>query len=123
MVTLDPRGPWSDTFGRLLVDGRDVASVEVASTGTARRRGLLGRDHLDGALLIRAASSVHTVGMRFPIDVAFLDRDLHVVRVVTMPLGRLGGLPRWRQRHALETMAGNCSAWGITPGSVVAVRV
>ena len=43
-------------------------------------RGLLGRDGIDGAMLLRPARSVHSVGMRFPIDVAFCDQDLVVVR-------------------------------------------
>lgn len=107
---------WADATGRLVVDGRDVAEVEVAASGPARRRGLLGRDQLPGALLIVRASSVHTVGMRFAIDVAHLDRRLQVLRVVTMAPGRLGGLPRPRTRHVLETAAGKCAEWGVGPG-------
>ena len=61
--------PW------LVAGDRVVASVEVAVTRRARRRGLLGRDGIEGALLLEPARSVHTVGMRFPIDVAFLARD------------------------------------------------
>ncbi len=115
------RSAWSDGSGRLLVDGRDVAEIEVAASGSARRRGLLGRDGLAGAMLILRASSVHSMGMAFPIDVAYLDRDLRVRRVVTMPPGRTGGLPRWRQRHALETAAGRCAEWDISPGAQIDV--
>ena len=39
-----------------LVRGNDVlASLEVAESGAARRRGLLGRDGIDGALLLQPA--------------------------------------------------------------------
>ena len=62
------------------------------SSRRARSRGLLGRDGVDGALLLRPCRSVHTVGMRFPIDVAFCDDELRVLRVVTMPRHRLSRL-------------------------------
>ena len=61
-------------MGWLLRDGEVLASLEVADTRAARRRGLLGRDGIDGALLLAPARSVHTFGMRFPIDVAWLRR-------------------------------------------------
>lgn len=59
-------------------------TAEVAETPSARRRGLLGREELpegDG-LLIVPCRQVHTLGMRFPIDVIFLDRNLVVLRAV-----------------------------------------
>jgi hypothetical protein len=34
------------------------------------------------ALLIKPCSSIHTFGMRFPIDVAFADADGEVLRVI-----------------------------------------
>ena len=38
---------------------------------------------LDGeALLLKPAPSIHTGFMRFPIDVAFLDSDLKIVRLI-----------------------------------------
>jgi uncharacterized protein len=46
-------------------------------------RGLLGRGRLEpgSGLLLRPAFSIHTMFMRFPIDVVFLDRDLRVVDI------------------------------------------
>src|SRR5207253_1449246 len=67
--------PW------LIRDGEVLATLEVAASPAARLRGLLGRDGFGGAILIRHARSVHTIGMRFPIDVAFCDRDLRVVDI------------------------------------------
>ena len=55
-----------------LVRGDDVlAAAEVAVTRKVRRRGLIGRDHLDGVLVLRPCRQVHTFGLQFPIDVAF----------------------------------------------------
>ena len=71
--------------------GNDVlASLEVAESGADRRRGLLGRDGIDGALLLQPARSVHTLGMRFAIDVAHLGPDGTVLRVATMKPWRIG---------------------------------
>jgi uncharacterized protein len=110
--------PRHDVFARLIIDGRDTGEVEVAASGPARRRGLLGRDAFDGAILLAPAASVHTIGMRFAIDVAFLDRRLRVLEIVTMAPGRLGR-PRWRARAVLETAACQCTRWGVAPGSTV----
>lgn len=52
-----------------------LGDVAIASTLSERARGLLGtdREHMEaGALLITPCSAVHTIGMRYPIDVAFL---------------------------------------------------
>jgi uncharacterized membrane protein (UPF0127 family) len=64
---------------------RTVAeTVEVASTSASRRRGLLGRDSLDAgtALVIAPCSAIHTFFMRFAIDVVFVDRRGHVLKIV-----------------------------------------
>ncbi|WP_443047934.1 DUF192 domain-containing protein [Streptomyces sp. H39-S7] len=89
--------------------------LEIAASYRARTRGLLGRDGLDGALLLTPATSVHTVRMRFAIDVAYLDRRLRVLAVRTMPPGRLGR-PRLRARHVLEAEAGAMERWGVRRG-------
>jgi uncharacterized membrane protein (UPF0127 family) len=98
-----------------------LASLEVAEGRGARRHGLLGRDGIDGALLLRPARSVHTIGMRFPIDVAFVDDDLVVRKVVTLRPNRLT-LPVWSARAVIETEAGCFSRWGIAPADRLAVR-
>lgn len=60
--------------GLLLHEARSLLS---------RTRGLAGLDDLPdrAALLIPRCRSVHTFGMRFVIDVIFLDGDRRVVRV------------------------------------------
>jgi uncharacterized membrane protein (UPF0127 family) len=58
--------------------------VELANTRATRRRGLLGRSGLaDGAALaITPCFAVHTVGMRFAIDVVFVDGTGIVKKIV-----------------------------------------
>lgn len=102
----------------LVVDGHPVAPLEVARTRRARARGLLGRSALDGALWLPGVRSVHTVGMAFPLDVAWVSRDGRVLRVVRLRPGRLSG---WRPRAAgtLEAEAGAFALWSLAPGSVL----
>jgi uncharacterized membrane protein (UPF0127 family) len=61
-----------------------ASSVEIAQTSAQRRRGLLGRDGMaaGSALVITRCNAVHTFGMRFRIDVAFVDRHGLVRKVV-----------------------------------------
>jgi len=105
----------------LLRDGEVLASLEVAGSRRARGRGLLGRDGVDGALLLRPCRSVHTLGMRFPIDVAFCDDELRVLRVVTVPRHRLTR-PVWRSRAVVEAEAGAFARWGLRPGDQLEVK-
>ncbi len=58
-------------------------NVEVANTSLTRLWGLLGREKLGtgGGLWIKPSSGVHTVGMKFPIDVVGLDRQMRVVKL------------------------------------------
>jgi uncharacterized membrane protein (UPF0127 family) len=55
----------------------------VADSGKARRRGLARVDAMPPhwGLHLRPCRSVHTFGMRFPIDLVWLDRDGRVRRV------------------------------------------
>lgn len=104
-----------DGRGWLERDGGRLAPVEVAASYHARRRGLLGRDGVEGGLLISPCSGVHTFGMRFPIDVAYLDRSWTVLAVVSMKRNRLGR-NRLRARHVLEAEWGALDRWGVRPG-------
>jgi uncharacterized membrane protein (UPF0127 family) len=107
--------PW------LLRDGEVLASLEVARSRRERARGLLGRDGIEGALLLRPARSVHTVGMRFPIDVAFCDDDLVVLRVVRMPRYRVAR-PMWRAKAVVEAEAGAFARWDLQPGDQLEMK-
>ena len=90
-----------------------LASLEIATTQRDRAKGLLGRDGFDGALLLEPARSVHTFGMRFPIDVAFLDDDLVVVRTVTSCAASGSTMPVRGAHHAMEAEAGAFARWDL----------
>jgi uncharacterized membrane protein (UPF0127 family) len=95
--------------------------LRVATSVGDRMRGLLGRDDLEGALLLRPASSVHTLGMRFPIDVAFCDGELRVIDVVSLRPHRLAR-PRLRARVVLEASRGAFERWDLRRGSQLAIE-
>ena len=107
--------PW------LLREGEVLASLEIAATRRERRRGLLGRDGIDGALLLRPTRSVHTLGMRFPIDVAWCDGDLVVLRVARLPRQRLSR-PVLHAHAVVEAEAGSFTRWGLAVGDQLELR-
>ena len=105
----------------LICDGRPVAPLAVADTARTRRRGLLGTTSVVGALWITRCPSVHMVGMRYPIDVAVVDRTGAVLHVAT--LRPWVGLTRFRLRASatIEAAAGAMAEWGVRPGSVLEI--
>jgi uncharacterized membrane protein (UPF0127 family) len=106
----------------LVRDGETLGAAEVAEGRRARRRGLLGRDGVDGVLVLEPCRQVHTFRMRFTIDVAFCAGDGRVVHVV--PGMRPGRMSRvvWRARRALEAEAGVFTRWDLRPGDVLVIE-
>lgn len=100
-----------------------VLTIHRAQTFLARLGGLLARKPLRDAeaLYLAPCSSVHTMFMRYPIDVAFLDAKGRVLKVVP-------GLQPWRiagcfgAAAALELRAGQAQARGIVPRARVNVK-
>ncbi len=114
--------------------------LEQTVTRADRRKGLLQRDGLEGVFLIDRCRSVHTIGMRFALDVAFVSLDtpgpidptqpqdpslpleqsartigVSINRVISMPTNRFG-LPRLGSNAVLEAEAGSFARWGLEPG-------
>ncbi|MDP8936890.1 MAG: DUF192 domain-containing protein [Actinomycetota bacterium] len=109
------------TSGWLLRDGQVVAAVEVAEGFPARSRGLLGREGIDGAILLRPARSVHSMGMKFALDVAFCDKDLTVVRTVCLRPGRVTR-PSLRGGCVIEAESGAFDRWNLKVGDRLELR-
>lgn len=79
-------GPRWVNGASITIDGSGVSLVkriEVAGDSASRRKGLLGRDHLDPecGFVIAPSQGVHTFGMRFAIDIVAVARDGSVVKV------------------------------------------
>ena len=105
----------------LVTEGRVLASCETVTKRRAKSVGLLGRDQIEGALVLNGCRWVHTMGMRFALDVANVDEQGIVVKTVHMRRHRLGA-PVWRARSVIEAQEGAFGRWGLRVGDVVEVR-
>ena len=91
--------------------------ADIADTAAARNRGLLSRTGLsDGeGLWIVPCEGVHTIGMKFPIDVVFLSRKRKVLKIRR-------AMKKWRiavclwGHSVLELPAGACEAANLRVG-------
>jgi uncharacterized protein len=90
----------------------------VADRPWSRMRGLLGRSELQPGegILLRPCSSVHTMFMRFPIDVVFCDRELKVLSVApAMRPWRAAG--KRGAKVTVELAAGEAAKRGVDAGA------
>lgn len=104
----------------LVRDGTVLASAELATTRRERRRGLLGREHVEGAIVLRPCRQVHTLAMRFPIDVVWCADDGRVVRAATLKPWRVSRAV-WKARFVIEAESGAVHRWGLQPGDVIEI--
>lgn len=96
-----------------------VKRAWCADGAWSRMRGLLARPKLAGdateALWLTPCSNIHTIGMRYALDIVFLDGDGRVLGWrTTVPPWRM----RWcrRARHTVEFAAGALAELGIVRG-------
>lgn len=110
---------------RLIAGDSVVIPRLVLATGIVERtRGLLGRACMDPGegMLLSPCNAVHTLFMRFTIDVVFLDSDLAIIRVCrgVRPFSMaFGGR---RTRHAVEATSGWLPAEILAQGTRVVVQ-
>ena len=106
----------------LLRDGEVLAALEIAQSRKSRRKGLLGREGVDGALLLPAARmGMHSLGMRFALDVAFCDSDMTVRRILCLKPLRMTR-PSPRAPRVLEAEAGAFDRWKLRVGDQLEIK-
>lgn len=105
----------------LVRDGIVLSSLEIPANRRGKARGLLGRDGFDGAILLRGARSVHTIGMKFDLDVALLDADNVVIKTLRLHRNRVSA-PVFRARAVLEAAAGAFGDWELKIGDELEIR-
>jgi uncharacterized protein len=96
--------------------------ARVADSFFSRLKGLLGSDALpaDTALVIRPCNSVHTFGMRYPIDVIFANAEHRVIKTVTgMGPGKVAFCRSGR--YTVELPAGTLDRDGTEAGDQLAL--
>ena len=118
-MTSDVRGQLIDSDNTIL-----VGDLRVPRSFWQRALGLLTYSGLSfqQGLYLERCRSVHMMGMRFPVDVVFLDADGVVVRA-------LSGVRPWRAascyraRHTLELAHGVVETLGLRVGQSLKVRI
>lgn len=101
--------------------GQIAERIAIARGMLERMRGLLGRPSLrpGEGLLLQPCNGIHTVGMRYPIDVLFLDRRGRVKRAVhALNPGRMVPYVRGAVK-AIELPAGTLARAGVRAGDEV----
>lgn len=91
--------------------------ASVANSFSGRLIGLLGRQSLpqDCGLILERCNSVHTIGMKFPIDVIFLDNGGFVITITShLKPGRFARCPR--AKTVIECNAGVTDSYGLSVG-------
>ena len=97
-----------------------ATEADVADTSRKRRVGLLKHTELPPGqgLWIAPCEAIHTFGMKFPIDVVFLDRKHKVLKIrENMPRGRVSA-SLWAH-SVLELPAGAVAGTSTQPGDVL----
>lgn len=98
--------------------------TRVADGWWTRLRGLLGRPELgDGeGLLLSPCRSVHSWGMRYPIDVVFIDGDGRAVALYPALPPRRRTAWHGDARQALELPAGVIERSGTVAGDLLRIE-
>lgn len=101
--------------------GEIIASrARMASAPLTRMRGLLGRKSLPfgEGIILRPASSIHTLFMRFAIDVIYLDAADRVIKTVpNLVPYRFSSAPK--ARTTVELASGALSGLHLEPGTLL----
>lgn len=95
-----------------------LKEAEIADSFFLRLKGLLGRRGLapGKGIIIKPCNSVHTLGMFFPIDVAFVDKDNSICRLIEdMPPNRISPVIKGAH-YVVEGPAGFFGQAGVEEG-------
>lgn len=106
---------------------RNVVLAEnaiLADSIFSRMRGLLGRAKLGAgeALILRPCDSVHTFFMRFPIDVAFVDKNNCLIGLVHSLLPFRLSRIFFKAKFAIELPASTLKATSSQTGDTILIE-
>ena len=105
-----------------IIEGcRVVTSTAIAASRQDRRRGLRGATSVPYPLVIERCRWVHSFGMKIPIDVVYLDKESHIIKIHTLNPNRLAS-PVFRATRVLETEIGAFRRWKLQVGDEIEIR-
>jgi uncharacterized membrane protein (UPF0127 family) len=101
-----------------------VERLRLAHTHWTRLRGLLGTRSLEAGegLWIKPCRQVHMFGMRYAIDVVFLDKELRVVGTVSALAPNKISPKVSRAESVLELPVGSIERTGLIEGTVLEIE-
>ena len=107
--------------GWLVCQAQVLSSLNIADTAAARRRGLIGQTEIETPLLIDSCKWIHTFGVKRPLDVAYLDAMMQVIKTQQIKPLRVA-MPVFGASHVLEASAGTFENWGLVIGHTLEAR-
>lgn len=124
----EPVSPKMEAYLRIInsTKGTLLASrAEIADCFRKRMVGLLGRHALDpgSALWLFPSNAIHTIGMRFPIDVVMLSRSATVVKVCAGVRPYSVVWPSFRAQSVLELPANTIAKSGTAAGDLLTIEI
>jgi uncharacterized membrane protein (UPF0127 family) len=102
-----------------------ASEIEMAERAWLRMKGLIGRSAIDfipgQGLWIAPAEGIHTIGMSFPIDAAYLDVNGRVVRLYhSLAPMRIAAI-KWKAEGVLELPVGMLAESRTEVGDLIAI--
>ena len=112
---------------RVINQTRDTiigSQVTIADTSLSRMFGLLGKRGLSAGegLWIKPSSGVHTVGMKFTIDVIGLDNELKVVKLWRNLVPYRLTSVSWKMKSVIELPAGRIDECQVEVGDTLTIK-
>lgn len=98
--------------------------VDIADRFWSRLRGLLGTQSLarEKCLLIAPCNSVHMLGMRYAIDVAYLDDDNKIIKIVENLRPWTGCSICLKAKNTLELARGAVQYYDLQVGQILEIE-
>ena len=99
-----------------------ATEAKLADNFLARLKGLLGTELLEkgSALIITSCNGIHTVGMKYSIDIIFVDKNNKVIKIVTNMPSMKFTLCR-RASYVIETSSDVVDTTSTKIGDIIAV--
>ena len=99
---------------------KELKDIEIADKVVSRSLGLIGRNGWKrNGMLLKDTNAIHTVFVRFPIDVIFLDKDFKILRVVeNLKPFRFSPIV-WKAKHVLELPTGTIKNKSLRVGNKI----
>lgn len=105
----------------LVCDGRVLSSAQLAVTRRDRRIGLRNTTPDHEPLVLDNCRWVHSLGMKYQLDIAFLNYKKEVISIRRLRPWRIDA-PMRGATQVIEAPSGAFERWALRVGNVIEVR-